>query len=85
MDPSWRHYTDPRKARDLTVEAAKSIMSKAIKGGSSPAWNNINAAKLKALLESRSDRDIIDGLKRVVAVWSPQHPVWRGFVNFSTR
>lgn len=71
MDPSWLQYTDPgidtHKARDLTVEAAQSI-SKAIKGGSSSARNNMPTAKLKALLDSRSDRDILDGLKRVVAV-----------------
>ncbi|KIW64309.1 hypothetical protein PV04_09253 [Phialophora macrospora] len=54
-------------ARDLTVEAAQSI-SKALKGGSSSARNNMPAAKLKALLDSRSDRDILDGLRRVVAM-----------------
>ncbi|ETI21305.1 hypothetical protein G647_07651 [Cladophialophora carrionii CBS 160.54] len=67
MDPSWLQYTDPTKARDLTVEAAQSI-SKALKGGSASARNNIPAAKLKALLDSRSDRDILDGLRRVVAM-----------------
>ncbi|KIW87517.1 uncharacterized protein Z519_11840 [Cladophialophora bantiana CBS 173.52] len=67
MDPSWLQYTDSTKARDLTVEAAQSI-SKAIKGGSSSARNNIPFAKLKALLDSRSDRDILDGLKRVVSM-----------------
>jgi hypothetical protein len=68
MDPSWLQYADPCSARDLTVEAAQSI-SKVIKGGSSAARNNISTAKLKALLDSRSDRDLLDGLKRVVAVW----------------
>ncbi|OQU94220.1 Adaptin domain-containing protein isoform 3 [Cladophialophora immunda] len=58
-------FMDP--ARDLTVEAAQSI-SKAIKGGSSSARNNMPFAKLKALLDSRSDRDILDGLKRVVSM-----------------
>ena len=68
MDPVWLQYTDPSQARDLTVEAAQSI-TKAIKGGSSSARNNISGPKLKALLDSRSDRDILDGLRRVVAVW----------------
>ncbi|OQU94221.1 Adaptin domain-containing protein isoform 1 [Cladophialophora immunda] len=67
MDPSWLQYADPTPARDLTVEAAQSI-SKAIKGGSSSARNNMPFAKLKALLDSRSDRDILDGLKRVVSM-----------------
>jgi hypothetical protein len=67
MDTFWLHYTDPSQARDLTVEAAQSI-TKAIKGGSSSARNNVPPAKLKALLDSRSDRDILDGLRRVVAV-----------------
>ncbi|EXJ55746.1 hypothetical protein A1O7_08676 [Cladophialophora yegresii CBS 114405] len=67
MDQSWLQYTDTTQARDLTVEAAQSI-SKALKGGSASARNNIPAPKLKALLDSRSDRDILDGLRRVVAM-----------------
>ncbi|OAP63039.1 hypothetical protein AYL99_02266 [Fonsecaea erecta] len=60
-------------ARDLTVEAAQSI-SKAIKGGSSSARNNMPFVKLKALLDSRSDRDILDGLKRVVSMMYQNRP-----------
>ena len=75
MDPSWFQYTDPSKARDLTVEAAQSI-TKALKGGSSSARSNISFVKLKALLDSRSDRDILDGLRRVVAVGFRRNAAW---------
>ncbi|KAK5241062.1 AP-3 complex subunit beta, partial [Exophiala xenobiotica] len=53
-------------ARDLTVDAAQA-MGKALKGGGSSS-RNIPFAKLKALLDSRSDRDILDGLRRVVSM-----------------
>lgn len=68
MDSSWLQYADPTQARDLTVDAAQA-MSKALKGGSSSS-RNIPFTKLKALLDSRSDRDILDGLKRVISVRS---------------
>ena len=68
MDPTWLQYTDPNKARDLTLEAAQAIgLSKALKGGGSSS-RDIPPAKIKALLDSRSDRDILDGLKKVVSV-----------------
>lgn len=66
MDSSWLQYADPTQARDLTVDAAQA-MSKALKGGGSSS-RNIPFTKLKALLDSRSDRDILDGLKRVLSV-----------------
>ncbi|KAJ9602896.1 AP-3 complex subunit beta [Cladophialophora chaetospira] len=65
-------------ARDLTVEAAQSI-SKVIKGGSSSARNNITGPKLKALLDSRSDRDLLDGLRRVVAMIYQNKPAMTYF------
>ncbi|KAK5085744.1 AP-3 complex subunit beta [Lithohypha guttulata] len=52
-------------ARDLTVEAAQAVGAK-LKNGSSS--RNIPFVKMKALLDSRSDRDIIDGLKRVISM-----------------
>ncbi|KIW11954.1 hypothetical protein PV08_09228 [Exophiala spinifera] len=72
MDASWLQYADPTQARDLTVDAAQA-MSKAlgsgiggVGGGSSS--RNIPFTKMKALLDSRSDRDILDGLKRVISM-----------------
>lgn len=68
MDSSWLQYADLTQARDLTVEAAQAIgLSKALKSGGSSS-RNVPFAKLKALLDSRSDRDILDGLKRVISV-----------------
>ena len=68
MDSSWLHIADPpHPVRDLTVEAASAAaFSKALKSSSSS--RNIPSTKLKALLDSRSDRDILDGLKKVVSV-----------------
>lgn len=68
MDASWLQYADSIQARDLTVEAAQAMgLSKALKGGGSSS-RSVSFEKLKALLDSRSDRDIIDGLKRVISV-----------------
>ncbi|KEF53148.1 uncharacterized protein A1O9_11057 [Exophiala aquamarina CBS 119918] len=68
MDPTWLHYTDQLSARDLTVEAVQAIgLSKALKGGGSSS-RSIPFAKLKGLLDSRSDRDILEGLKRVISM-----------------
>lgn len=68
MDSSWFQYADPScTARDLTVEAAQAIgIGKALKSGG-PS-KGLPFAKLKALLDSRSDRDILDGLRRVIAM-----------------
>lgn len=71
MDSSWLQYADPTEARDLTVDAAQAL-GKALKGGGSSA-RNIPFQKLKALLDSRSDRDILDGMKRVIAVRFARH------------
>ena len=67
MDPLWLQHPDPFQARDLTVEAAQAIgIGMVLKSGSSS--KNVTFAKLKTLLDSRSDRDILDGLKRVVSM-----------------
>lgn len=67
MDPLWLQHPDPLQARDLTLEAAQAIgIGKALKPGSSS--RNIPFAKLKALLDSRNERDTLDGLRRVVSM-----------------
>jgi len=68
MESSWLQFADRvRPVRDLTVEAASAAaFSKALKSG--PSSRNVTTAKLKALLDSRSDRDILEGLKKVVSV-----------------
>jgi hypothetical protein len=66
MDSSWLQHADPLdSARDLTVEAAQAVSTSRIsKSGS----KTIPFVKLKALLDSRSDRDILEGLRKVVSV-----------------
>lgn len=62
-----RTTTDIQAARDLTVEAAQAVgLARTLKSGSTS--RTIPFAKLKALLDSRSDRDIIDGLRRVISM-----------------
>ncbi|RMD45110.1 hypothetical protein DV735_g116, partial [Chaetothyriales sp. CBS 134920] len=54
-------------ARDLTVEAAQAIgIGKLL--GSGSRLKSVPFAKLKALLDSRNDRDILEGLKKVISM-----------------
>ena len=67
MDSSWLQHADPfATARDLTVEAAQLAGSKSSKSTSS---RSIPFVKLKALLDSRSDREILEGLRKVISVF----------------
>lgn len=50
-------------ARDLTIEAARDASS--IRRTSTKA---MPSAQLKKLLDSRTERDVLEGLRRVVAV-----------------
>jgi AP-3 complex subunit beta len=76
MDSSWLQYADPLDlARDLTVEAAQAVSTSRISKSSS---KTIPFIKLKALLDSRSDRDILEGLRKVVSV----SPVHASFIYF---
>ena len=52
-------------ARDLTLEAARDANS------SRKVRRHISPAQLKALLESRKDAEVIEGLRRVLAVCYP--------------
>jgi hypothetical protein len=75
MDSSWLQHADPtRTARDLTVEAAQAVGLKNLKSGSSS--RSIPFAKLKALLDSRSDREILEGLRKVVSVGGQGSRFW---------
>lgn len=54
-------------ARELTIEAAQSASSsRAYKPV--PSVRNGSFSQIKKLLDSRSDRDILDGLRKVIAV-----------------
>ncbi|KAK4494297.1 hypothetical protein PRZ48_014595 [Zasmidium cellare] len=49
------------KARDLTLEAAKDV-------GPRKSTRPLPAAQIKKMLDSRNERDVLDGLRRVVAM-----------------
>lgn len=49
-------------ARDLTLDAAQSARS------SRGTVKTLPAAQIKKLLDSRSDRDVLDGLRKVTSV-----------------
>ena len=66
MDSSWLQHADPSStARDLTIEAAQAVSTARLSKSTS---KSIPFVKLKALLDSRSDRDILEGLRKVISV-----------------
>ena len=52
----------PYLARDLTLDAALVARS------SRTSTRNVSPAQVKKLLDSRNDRDILDGLRKVISV-----------------
>jgi|SRR5579862_2163165 len=58
-------------ARDLTLEAAQSAGS-ASRSFRRDAGKNVSAALIKKLLDSRNDRDILEGLRKVISVCALQ-------------
>ena len=57
-------------ARDLTLEAAQSAGS-ASRSFRRDASKNMSAPLIKKLLDSRSDRDVLEGLRKVISVCTP--------------
>ena len=54
-------------ARDLTLEAAQSAANS--RGpGIGQSSRNLSASHIKKLLDSRSDREVLDGMRRVITV-----------------
>jgi hypothetical protein len=68
-------------ARDLTLDAAQAARS------SRSSTKNPPAAQIKKFLDSRNDRDVLDGLRKVISVRLPAY-LGRGltvsFEHFST-
>ncbi|KAH0547650.1 hypothetical protein FGG08_000139 [Glutinoglossum americanum] len=60
-------------ARDLTLEAAQSAGS-ASRSFRRDASKNISVAQLKRLLDSRNDRDILEGLRKVISMMYRSQP-----------
>lgn len=67
MHPSNFAHWSLSTARDLTLEAARDA-SNARKAPTRP----LPSAQLKKLLDSRSERDVLEGLRRVVTVGAPR-------------
>ena len=61
-----RLWTQFLVARDLTIEAAQS--ASAARGFSIKPPRNLPFVQLKKLLDSRNDRDVLEGLRRVISV-----------------
>jgi hypothetical protein len=57
----------PRPARELTLDAASAARSS--KGSSRP----LDRTQVKKLLDSRNEREVLDGLRRVTSVCGPPH------------
>ncbi|KAI9772364.1 MAG: AP-3 complex subunit beta [Geoglossum umbratile] len=60
-------------ARDLTLEAAQSAGS-ASRSFRRDAGKNISSAQIKKLLDSRNDRDILEGLRKVISMMYRSQP-----------
>lgn len=59
-------------ARGLTLEAAQSAASN--RGTSTDATSRSNTAvHIKKLLDSRNDREVLDGMRKVISVWSVEY------------
>ena len=55
----------PRPARELTIEAG------ALSSARKSSTRVLPAAQLKKLLDSKHERDVLEGLRRVIAVMHP--------------
>ncbi|QSS58623.1 hypothetical protein I7I51_08051 [Histoplasma capsulatum] len=55
-------------ARELTVEAAHNASSSRGAFKSTSPYRHTSFSQIKKLLDSRNDRDILDGLRKVIAV-----------------
>ena len=69
LSTSWRLHSrinaDSLPARELTLDAAQSARSARSTRSST---KTLPAAQVKKLLDSRNDREILDGLRKVVSV-----------------
>jgi hypothetical protein len=72
MHPSTYAHWSLSTARDLTLEAARDASN----ARKTPA-RTLPSGQLKKLLDSRAERDVLEGLRRVVTVRRPRptHPV----------
>jgi AP-3 complex subunit beta len=57
-----------RTARELTLDAASA--ARGVRGASKP----LDRTQVKKLLDSRNEREVLDGLRRVIMVGEPSTP-----------
>jgi hypothetical protein len=62
------HRANARQARDLTLEAARD--ASALRKPPPSTISTASTVQLKKLLDSRNEREVLEGLRRVVAVCS---------------
>lgn len=65
--------TDEGIARDLTIDAAQAARS------SRTTQKSLSTAQIRKLLDSRNEREVLDGLRKVITVCVPHSssPPWR--------
>ena len=68
MHPSNFAHWSLSAARDLTLEAARDASNVR-----RAPTKELPSGQLKKLLDSRSERDVLEGLRRVVTVGTPRH------------
>jgi hypothetical protein len=62
--------TDQNVARDLTFDAAQAARA------SRTETKNLTTAQIRKLLDSRHDREVLDGLRKVISVCLSQSAGW---------
>lgn len=68
MHPSSFAHWSLSTARDLTLEAARDASNVR-----RAPTRELPSSQLKKLLDSRSERDVLEGLRRVITVCQPYH------------
>ena len=81
MHPSNYAHWSLTTARDLTLEAARDAAN--IRNKTSTKMPP--SGQLKKLLDSRSERDVLEGLRRVITVGPSKcmHDIWRSIKDSS--
>ncbi|RDW69482.1 ARM repeat-containing protein [Coleophoma cylindrospora] len=70
----WLTFGRKRVARELTLDAAQSARSSRPGASSSAATKNLPTAQIKKLLDSRNDREVLDGLRKVISMMYRSQP-----------
>lgn len=58
-----------RTARELTLEAAQSAASNRPSSADPSSRSKDSVPHIKKLLDSRHEREVLDGMRKVISVW----------------